>query len=81
LAENNPTLHLKFCSCDWTDVLELSYVTDKILPSYNTVTTRTNSVTLKMEAISSSELSEHIATKQCRILKEDQHLSVFDSNG
>jgi hypothetical protein len=39
LAEYKPTPLLTFYSRDWTHVLKLSYITDKILPSYNSAST------------------------------------------
>ena len=64
-----------FHSCDWPNCLQSYYINDRIFFSpIISLSNKTNSVTLKMEAVHTSETFKHLATAWCRNPKEDHQV-------
>ena len=64
-----------FHSCDWPNCLQSYYINDRIFFSpIISLSNKTNSITLKMEAVHTSETFKHLATAWCRNPKEDHQV-------
>jgi len=61
------------CSCDWSYYFNSASISDRIV-LINRASTQINLVTLKMEAVPSSETLIHLTATQCRNPEEGHNL-------
>jgi hypothetical protein len=66
--------HPLFCSCHWPDILKPWYITNTFLICITLAFTSTNSFTLKMEAVCSSEMStfKHVTATKGKLMLDQQ---------
>lgn len=81
LAQDNPVPSSPYQCCDWPNRLKPPHITETFFSCHITsASMRTDSVTLKMEAVRSSETLAGLTTTQYRNSKDGYHLLKFFKN-